>query len=311
MDPSSHRLLCSKLANITKGRVLSVRYRLAPQNPFPSSLVDALLSYLYLLYPPPGSYHTPVEARYIVLSGDSAGGNLSVSLLLLLLTLRRASRKIYFNGEEREIPLPGGVALNSPWMDITGSCPSYLKYADFDYLPGQKTHPNGVEYEADEIWPANPPRKNLFADDDMVVHPLVSPLAAPASAWEGSPPVWFCTGWELLNDEDRAVASKMVDAGVTVQFEEFEAMPHCFCALLENIGASKKCYVDWAAFISAVTSKPEAMKSWAIAIEAKTLKEKELDVKNLCDFTHEVSLQRMRDRVKSMDAKHPDTLSKL
>lgn len=311
MDPCSHRLATSKLARLTKGRVLSVRYRLAPQNPFPASLVDALLSYLYLLYPPPGSLHTPIEAKHIVFAGDSAGGNLSTSLLLLILTLQRMNRKVTFNGQEIAVPLPGGVALNSPWMDITGSCPSQIKYAGYDYLPGAHSHPDGMEFIKDDIWPTNPPRKNLFADNDVILHPFVSPLAAPVEMWKGSCPVWYCTGWELLNDEDRAVAKKMHDAGVTVQFEEFEGMPHCFAMLLEGTPGSRRCYKGWAEFISAVTTMPEGVKSRAIAIAAKTLKERELEWNTLCEFDHETALKRMRDRKAHMDSKHPDTLSKL
>lgn len=311
MDPSSHRPACSKLAKFTKGRVLSVRYRLAPQNPFPAALVDALLSYLYLLYPTAGSFHTPVEARHVVFSGDSAGGNLATSLLLLLLTLKKAGRKIIFKGQQVDVPLPGGVALNSPWMDITGSCPSTTTYAAYDYLPGQHSHPKGLEYHPDELWPVSPPRKALYADDDVLLHPLVSPLAATAEMWKGSCPVWIVTGWELLNDENRAGAARMLGAGVTVQFEEFEAMPHCFAMLLDGTPGSRKCFEDWAKFITAVTMNPASIKTRAWAVEAKTLKEKELDMAKLCTFSHEQAMKWMDEKRKAMRSDHPDQLSKL
>jgi len=69
-DPSTHRPLTKKLAKLTSGRVYSVRYRLAPQNPFPAALLDALVSYFTLLYPPPGSIHEPVSPSDIVFGGD-------------------------------------------------------------------------------------------------------------------------------------------------------------------------------------------------------------------------------------------------
>jgi len=59
-DPSSHRSTTAKLAHLTRGRCFSVRYRLSPQAAFPAALLDALLAYLSLLYPPPGSLHEPV-----------------------------------------------------------------------------------------------------------------------------------------------------------------------------------------------------------------------------------------------------------
>ena len=51
MDPATHRPTCRELAKRTGGRCYSVRYRLAPQNPFPAAIMDALISYLGLLYP--------------------------------------------------------------------------------------------------------------------------------------------------------------------------------------------------------------------------------------------------------------------
>lgn len=68
--PSTHRALTKRLAKATGGRVYSVRYRLAPQHPFPAALLDALVSYFTLLYPPPGSMHEAVSPRDIVFGGD-------------------------------------------------------------------------------------------------------------------------------------------------------------------------------------------------------------------------------------------------
>lgn len=69
-DPSTHRPTTKKLAKLTGGRCYSVRYRLAPQHPFPAALLDALVSYLTLLYPPPDAYHEAVRPEHLVFAGD-------------------------------------------------------------------------------------------------------------------------------------------------------------------------------------------------------------------------------------------------
>lgn len=70
LDPSTHRPTTTRLAKISGGRCYSVRYRLSPQHAFPSALLDAFVSYLTLLYPPPEALHKPVRPEHIVLSGD-------------------------------------------------------------------------------------------------------------------------------------------------------------------------------------------------------------------------------------------------
>lgn len=70
MDPASHRPTTKKIAKLTGGRCYSVRYRLSPQNPFPAAVMDALQSYLTLLYPPKGAFHQAVRPEDVVFAGD-------------------------------------------------------------------------------------------------------------------------------------------------------------------------------------------------------------------------------------------------
>lgn len=156
MDPASHRATTSKLARLTGGRAFSVRYRLAPQNPFPAALLDAFVAYMNILYPAEGALHEAVKPEHIIFAGDSAGGNLGLSLLLLVLQVGRSAKTVRWNGKEVEVPVPGGVATNSAWYvptqifistqkskanqhlprtDVTRSLPSLTTNAHYDYLP--------------------------------------------------------------------------------------------------------------------------------------------------------------------------------
>ncbi len=119
------------------------------------------------------------------------------------------------------------------------------------------------------------------------------------------------TGQELLTDEDKHIAMKAANQGVTVVFEEFVAMPHCFAMVLETLPASKKFFSNWAAFISQVVEKPGTVETKGMRIAPKTLQEESVDVKGLSTFTEEEVLERMKERVVKMSSKQPDSMSKL
>jgi acetyl esterase/lipase len=309
MDPSSHRPTCKKLAKITKGRCLSIRYRLAPQAAFPTQLLDALISYLNLLYPSSDAFHDPVKPEHIVFAGDSAGGNLSLTLLQLLLEFRRQNLKIAWNGMQKEVPLPAGVATSSAWCDISHSSPSCSANRHYDYLPSHHDIPEtGPVYPACGIWPAKPPRKQLYADDAVLTHPLVSPIIA--KSWEGACPIYMQTGEELLSDEDKFVSCKAAKQNVTVVYEEYEAMPHCFGMVLEALPASRLFFNRWAGFISDVTNGRQVVTKGTL-VRARTLVEESVDVKELSPFTDEEVLERMKARVGKMTAQRPDQIAKL
>ena len=298
-DPCTHRVLCSNLARLTRGRCLSVRYRLAPQHPFPCALLDVFLAYVSLLAPAPGSFHSPVPASQIVICGDSAGGNLAIALLQLLLYLQRSSSSpssssssssssspnVRFNRRDVPVPLPAGIAVNSAWMDLTRCMPSTVRNAAFDYLPPPLTRTEILNFAACDLWP--PPtdtvRGDLYCDTSMLCHPLVSPLAA--KDWRGACPMWFGYGQEMLLDEGKAVACLAAQQDVSVVWEEWEAMPHCFALVFFHaLPQAKKCLHDWAKFCTeAVDQAGKPIRTTGIRFGAKYKEgeEAEIDVKAL------------------------------
>lgn len=294
-DPATHRSATKKIAKLTGGRVYSVRYRLAPQNPFPSALLDALASYFTLLYPPPGSIHDAVAAGDIVLAGDSAGGNLSLALLQTLLEIRRQNRKVTWFGDDREVPLPAGIACNSPWLDMVQSLPSWTKNRQWDYLPPPDLITEKTKTPADSIWPAQPPRKHIFIDDTYLLHPLAN-LQLNVS-WEGAPPVYMCCGWECLSDEIKYLAKKLTDDGVTVVFEEYEAMPHVFAMILSSTPQSKRCMEGMTRFIMSACEDPAKMESSYTTIKARTLEEVDVSVEKLSSYSEKQLRQLAFDKV--------------
>ncbi|XP_014557045.1 hypothetical protein COCVIDRAFT_26256 [Bipolaris victoriae FI3] len=281
LDPSGYRGLGARIARETGGRVFNVRYRLSPQNPFPAALLDAFTAYLSLLSPPPGAFHEAVPASKIVFGGDSAGGLCCTALLQLLLQIHRSTPEgktptVRFHGKDVEIPLPAGLALTSPWIDITRALPSIENETTFDYLP-PPSQTDKRDIPKDDVWPANPPRADLYCDASALLHPLVSPLSA--QDWSGSPPLFFSIGQEMLRDEAAVLAQRAVRQGASVTWREFEAMPHVFAVLLEGLGESEVHYKEHLEFINKVVEGgKEKLDSTAVLIRAKTLKREDKDV---------------------------------
>ena len=309
MDPCTHRGTCAKLARLTAGRCLSVRYRLAPQQAFPSALLDGLVSYLSLLSPPPGSYYKPVQAKHIVFAGDSAGGNLAICLLQLILQLHRSSPTnpptIRFHGRDVEVPLPAGVAPNSGWYDVARSMPSIYSNAKYDYLPPPLSNKFVARFPKCELWPTNPPRGDIFCDISMFLHPLVSPVIA--KDWRGACPVRMNYGTEMLLDEGKVLAKRIANQGGIVIWEEYEAMPHCFNMIFEDSKAGKVCFESTAKFMRDVVEE-KSLETSGKFIAAKTCKETVVDVKNLDAPSDEEVEKRIRDVMeKRAKGEEPET----
>ena len=105
------RTLTNKLAMSTSMDVLCFDYRLAPEHPYPAALEDAMKAWNYLMLLGYG-------ARDVVVAGDSAGGNLALALVHKLKSEKRL--------------VPRGLALMSPWTDLTASGQSYETKKDVD-----------------------------------------------------------------------------------------------------------------------------------------------------------------------------------
>lgn len=185
------RTLTTKLASITSMDVISFDYRLAPEYPYPAALEDAMQAWDYLMLQGYG-------ARDVVVAGDSAGGNLALTLGL---QLKKEGRR-----------LPAGFFLMSPWTDLTSSGESHTTRAgidpvlDEDYLARmiQNYVPEGASYE----------------------DPLISPLFGDFS---GFPPTYIQVGnCEVLLSDSQRLQKKMKKAGVNVKIEVYPKMWHVF-----------------------------------------------------------------------------------
>ncbi|KAJ6177699.1 Alpha/beta hydrolase fold-3 [Penicillium mononematosum] len=142
----THRYMLQRHARKLKGRVFAPEYRLSPQFPFPCGLHDCMAAYLWLL-----KFYEPKE---IILAGDSAGGGLALSMLVIM--------------RDQGIPLPAGAILISPWVDLTHSFPSIVEDNPGDYIP-----PYGFRHKPSPAWPP-PNADDILEMKRMSRQPIVT-----------------------------------------------------------------------------------------------------------------------------------------
>lgn len=184
------RTLTGKLAMSTSMDVLSFDYRLAPEHPYPAALEDAMRVWNYLMLLGYG-------ARDIIVAGDSAGGNLALTMALKI--------------KEQQRLLPRGLVLMSPWTDLTSSGKSYEKKADIDPVLN-------ADYLAEMI--------HNYADGQDLKNPFVSPLFGD---YEGFPPTYIQVGSnEILQDDSVLLYKRLLKANVSVKMDIFDGMWHVF-----------------------------------------------------------------------------------
>ncbi|KAF8542410.1 alpha/beta hydrolase fold-domain-containing protein, partial [Trichophaea hybrida] len=260
-SPSTHRSMVVNHSRSSRTRVFVPEYRLAPQHPFPAALIDALLSYLYLLHPPPGVFHAPIAAEKLVVAGDSAGGGLSLALIQLILQLQRTKTTIHWHGQDIQVPLPAGVAIVSAWCDVSRCFGRLSDFPDgseetchtYDYLPTAYGYADMVHLPS-PAWNPDVQKQRrssqFYSPDILISHPFVSPILA--DSWAGAPPMWISVGDEYLRDQNLFLAHRLLADGVKLRFEKYTAMPHVFQGLLTHLKVSKMTWDSLGRFVKHV-----------------------------------------------------------
>jgi acetyl esterase/lipase len=180
------------ICNLAKIKVVSVYYRLAPENPFPAAVDDVVAVYKELLK----SY----KPHNIGIFGTSAGATLTAEVAARL--------------KQSGMALPGALGMFSVHPDYTRPTDSQELFT-LDGFAG-RLQPRDPHHPPEDAYAGSTDRKD----------PVLSPLFANLEGW---PPSLLVSGTrDLLLSDTAMFHLALLRAGNDAQLVVFEAMPHAF-----------------------------------------------------------------------------------
>jgi len=199
-DLESHDITCRYVANETGSVVVAVDYRLAPEHPFPAAVEDCYAATVWAA----GAEELDGDGNLAVM-GDSAGGNLAAAVSLM-------ARDLDGPEVDRQVLVYPATSRSDDW-------PSMERFGEGYFLQAEDMDWFHDSYIPDEVHEANPYANPLEAGD-----------------LSGLPPATVITaGFDPLRDQGAAYAEALAEAGVDVEFRNYEEMIHGFFTMLEGM----------------------------------------------------------------------------
>jgi epsilon-lactone hydrolase len=217
-SPSLYRHILWRFAEACRAEIVAIDYRLAPENPFPAAVDDAVAAWKALLA-------EGADPGCCAVMGDSAGGGLALAL----------SHRLRDEG----LPLPAAVVAISPWTDLAITGESCRNDAVDPMLRSDCLKPFAAQY--------------LQGADPR--HPLASPLYGDP---RGLPPVLLQVGsHELLLDDSTRMADRLREGGCAVTLEVWPRMFHVWHAFAPILPEATRAIKRIGSFVSEVmAAKP-------------------------------------------------------
>lgn len=207
----NNRNMASDLVRAIGQRVVSLDYRLAPENPYPAALNDVLAAFDDLI-------SKGYDSSSITLLGCSAGGGLAIAAAL---AIRDSGR-----------PLPGAIVGLSPWCDLTLNQVTVKANSRRDIV----LTPELLAAAAD-----------LYAAGHDRSDPLISPIYGDLT---GLPPILLqVAAEELMLGEVIALADKAEKSGVIVDLEIWDGLWHVWQYMNELVPESHAAQLSIGRFI--------------------------------------------------------------
>lgn len=183
-----YRIFACFIARVWNARIILVDYPLLPQSPFPAAVKHCIAAYKEIL--------KTVDPGSLIVAGDSAGGNLTLSILVA--------------AKQNSLPMPACSITFSGWFNL----------GDRDFIRPQACQEDPfirIEHLAKVT-------NAYLCEPSYSTSPLASPLKG---GLEGLPPLFIQAGSkEILLEDSQFLAVKAAQQGVNVCFEISEGMYH-------------------------------------------------------------------------------------
>ena len=210
LDEADH--ICSSFSNETPAIVVSVDYRLSPENKYPCAIEDAYASILWI-EKEIAKYNG--DPKLIVLAGESAGANIATVVCQMIRDI--GGPQICYQ------------LLICPWVDLVNfDTDSYKLFGEGIWLSK-----SSIEYYRDQYIQSGEQAKEYY----------VSPLLS--DNLRDLPPAHIITAeFDVLRDEGEAYAKRLLEAGDSVTFKQYDGMIHSFIVLNKVIDKANEAIDD-------------------------------------------------------------------
>jgi acetyl esterase/lipase len=238
-SPKSHRNLTARFAELSGGAVLAIDYRLMPEHPRRAGIDDCRTAYRWLLdHGPDGAQ--PATAVFV--AGDSAGGNLALSLVHWV--------------RDQGLRAPDAVVALSPLTDATLSSPSLQRNVSTDPMLGPLFGKMALVPQTLLLWLGWLQTRINPRD------PVVSPLRADLS---GLPPVLVqASELEMLFDDSVRYVNRAQAAGSPVRLQRWNHMVQVCQIFNPELPEAREALAEIGKFLDAAAPRRQA---WAAAVE--------------------------------------------
>ncbi len=233
-SPRSHRTITTRFAEMTGGAVLAVDYRLMPEHKRRAGIEDCRTAYRWMLEQGPTG---PASADAVFVAGDSAGGNLTLSLVAW--------------ARDNGLRAPDAAVALSPLTDATFASPSFKTHVHSDALLGPLFGAMARVPRYLMLW------IGLFQARINPRNPMVSPVYGDLA---GLPPILVHVGeQEMLRDDARRYVNRAQAAGSPVRLQTWDHVMHVWHIFNPELTEARQALDQIGHFLTSNSAPPKRL----------------------------------------------------